>query len=176
MSKKSESNPDPERDDDARKAPKQIEKVKADNEKVPEKLIKAENEKFIKQEIKELKVEKREFKEQKLEVKELKGDKNELKEAKQEHKEFKNEHKELKVEKDEIKEFDKPAGEKPGPAEGRGEIPDPTTLPVDREALLQHADALEHAAQQLRHFIDKSERPDLSRGALQDEPDEKDDS
>jgi hypothetical protein len=51
---------------------------------------------------------------------------------------------------------------------------DPTRqgLPISREDLAQHADALEQAAQQLRHFIEEGERPDLSRGALKDEPDQ----
>ena len=133
--------------------PKQIEKIKADNEKLKD--IKNEkefkNEKFEKYE----KLEKNE-KYEKNELKELKHDKPE-----KERKEFKFE----KLEK-EIKER-KPEFEK---LQIEGGI-DPTKG-VDPGILSRHADALEEAARQLRHFIEESERPDLSRGALKDEPDQ----
>ena len=41
-----------------------------------------------------------------------------------------------------------------------------------RESLLAHAKALEQTARVLRHFIEQSERPNLRRGALKDEPDQ----
>ena len=173
MNETSGSGPEPEGGDE--EAQKQIEKVKADNEKIPEK-IKADNEKIpekIKPELeKSMKREKE--KNEKIE-------KNEIKENKGE-KEYKNEKieiKELKREKEnklEFKEFNKEGKnefEKPPRAEGVT-IPDPTTLPIERESLLQHAETLEQAAQQLRHFIEQSERPDLSRGALQNESDQED--
>jgi hypothetical protein len=177
--------------------PKQIEKVKADNEKPIEK-IKADNEKLfdkpLKHELeKQFKREKNEFKEgknefkehkheklEKNEIKEHKGDKQEKvekpewKEQKDELKEFKDEIKELKPENKElIKEGGKSEFEKPPP--GEGPI-DPGDLVISPEQLAQHADALEATARQLRHFIEQSERPDLSRGALKNEPDESDGS
>jgi hypothetical protein len=156
---------------------KQIEKVKADNEKVADKLLKQEIEKPPKREVKE----KNEFKEAKNEAKELKREKlekNEVKEQKGE-KELKREklEKEIKLEIKEIKEFGwegkVPFEKQPGREgpEAPGEVP----LPVDRESLAQHADALEQAARRLRHFIERGERPDLSGGALKDEPDQEDD-
>lgn len=143
---------------------KPIEKIKADNEKY----FKAEMEKLH---IKELKHEAKEHKLEKVEVKEHKIEKfehKELKIEKLEHKEFKVEAKELKPEKEkqEIKEH-KPELEKPPASEGfvpQGSLGDPVQL-------LHHAEALEEQARQIRHFIEQSERPDLSRGALRDEAD-----
>ena len=42
---------------------------------------------------------------------------------------------------------------------------------LDPAALLAHADRLEETGRQLRHFIERSMRPDLSTGALQNEQD-----
>jgi hypothetical protein len=47
---------------------------------------------------------------------------------------------------------------------------------LDRDMLLRHAEALESMGRELRHFIERSDRPDLSRGALRDEPDQDADS
>jgi hypothetical protein len=153
---------------------KQIEKVKADNEKFEEKFLKGEIEKPPKQEVKE----KNDFKESKNEIKEHKGEKEFKHEKfeKIEHKgelkeDLKNEIEKLKREKELVKEGGKSEFEKPPASEGPV-IPEESTLPIDREGLAQHADALEDAARRLRHFIDQSERPDLSRGALRNEPDE----
>jgi hypothetical protein len=152
---------------------KQIEKIKADNEK----FIKSEMEKLVKPELKESKIEIKEHKLEKFEIKEHKLEKpeakeqkfeKELKHEKFEHKEFKVESKELKHEKLEIKE-QKPELEK---AQVEGFASPESSLPIDRESLRQHADALEETARQLRHFIEQSERPDLSRGALKDEPEQ----
>ena len=101
-------------------------------------------------------VEKLPIEKQKLE----KLEKNEKLEYEKQHKLEKNEVKELKERKPE---FDKPAGTE-GLPQGK--------LPVERDVLLQHADALERAARELRHFIGEGERPDLRRGALEDEPDD----
>jgi hypothetical protein len=159
--------PDPGAD---KPQPKQIEKIKADNEKPIEK-IKADNEKLkdIKNE-KEFKPEKFEKSEkhEKNEFKELKNEKfekNELKEHKNEKLERK-EIKEIKWEKLEIKE------RKPELEKQQVEGPVDPTGGIDPAILSQHADALEEAARQLRHFIEQGERPDLSRGALKDEPDQ----
>jgi hypothetical protein len=142
-------------------AEKQIEKIKADNEK----LLKPDKEKL------EHKEYKNEFKEYKNEHKELKPDKEKLEkehklekfEHKHEIKEIKNEkleHKDLiKIEIGETKDFEIDPG---GP------------VSFDKSALAAQADALEEAARQLRHFIETGERPDLRGGALRNEPDEGD--
>jgi hypothetical protein len=159
---------------------KEIEKVKSDNEKSVKEIekVKADNEKPLKEkvEVKEHKLEikegKQEVKEHKLEVKEHKGDKE-----KAEFKEHKLEIKEFKVEKLEVAEkppvFEKGVKEDEGPL-----VPgDLRTAPgLDREVLLRHADALESMGRELRHFIERGDRPDLSRGALRDEPDQGDES
>jgi hypothetical protein len=215
MSGSSGSGPESERPAEPEpQAAKPIEKVKRDDEKLPEKLkderlekneklekdAKEKPEKALKDEKlekneklekdakdkpeKELKPEKlekgeKEFKGDKLERKEFKEDKpekferKELKEDKLEGKDIKSEKPENEKLKPELEkpepEKAKPEREKPPGTEG-GRIPDPTTLPVDREGLLQHAEALEQAARRLRHFIEQGERPDLSQGALQNEP------
>jgi hypothetical protein len=88
-----------------------------------------------------------------------KHEKDEVKESK-ESKDFKGERKEQK-------------DAKPESAESSGLFP--MELPLDRSALLQHAEALEETARRLRHFIEEAERPDLRRGALRDEPDQGED-
>jgi hypothetical protein len=137
---------------------KQIEKIKADNEKFKEiEKIKADNEKLKHEKLeKELKVEKFE--------KHEKYEKHELKEHK--HEKLEKELKVEKLEKPEIKER-KPEFEKQ-----QIENPVDPTQGIDPAVLSQQADALEEAARQLRHFIEQGERPDLSRGALKDEPDQ----
>ena len=53
---------------------------------------------------------------------------------------------------------------------GRSEV-----LPrVEDYSLLRHAEALEKMGRDLRHFIEQSERPDLTHGALDNEPDQQD--
>jgi hypothetical protein len=141
--------------------PKEIEKIKNDWEKLPEKL-------------KSEKLEKPEIKEGKFEIKEGKPEKLEKPEKEKPEKEH-------KLEKLEIKE-DKPEMEKPPvPEKGikdGGEVPQPPQaagpLPIDRESLLRHAEALEKMGRDLRHFIEQSERPDLTHGALDNEPDQHD--
>jgi ATP-dependent DNA helicase UvrD/PcrA len=162
---------------------KQLEKVKSDSEKPIEK-IKAEDEKFLKSEVekfqfkpeKEHKIEKiekekfeKEHKAEKLEKEKHEKEKNENEKDKndklEKEKADKVEGKEHKVEKLEHK-LEKLELEKNTPEvfEGPG--------PLDRESLLQHAQALEAMGRDLRHFIEQSERPDLSQGALRNEPDQ----
>jgi DNA repair exonuclease SbcCD ATPase subunit len=159
-------------------APKALEKVQKEIEKgllVKEKL--------------EIKEQKLEFKEAKNDIKEHKDAKNEFKEHKDEFKEHKNEFKEHthefkeikqeleKLPKFGIKEVDKQIPDKlpgkevvEGPL-GPGGDPGPFAG-VSREALEAHAGALEQAAQQVRHFIEQSDRPDLGEAALRNEPDQ----
>lgn len=174
-------------------AAKTIEKALKPEKEIKENLkteikdIKEKNEKFEKSEIKEHKDAKHE-KQEKNEIKEHKDakheklEKNEAKEhkdakhEKQEKNEIK-EHKDAKHEKIEHKEFTKEIskieiGEKPlakekdgkelkeGGFEGPGGPGDPG--PIERRGV-------QGAGQQ--HFIGASERPDLSQGALKDEPD-----
>ena len=51
---------------------------------------------------------------------------------------------------------------------------DPATAGIDADTLLAHAASLEETVRQLRHFIEQSQRPDLTEGALRDEPDQQD--
>ena len=156
------------------KAPKEIDKIKAEKEHVEK--IKPEKEQF-KNELKDVKHEKNELKEHK----------NELKEHKNEFKEHKIEIKEVKHEKLEIKEIEKAQHKdllpekaifEGGPkqiAEGgpidKGTVINPGRVfkakgkPEDRLA------DLEDAVTRLSHFIGADLRPDLSGGALKQEPD-----
>jgi len=182
-------------DEPSGEAAKGIEKVKADFEKLPhveklkpekehkvevkEKLEKEhkdkpEKEKFEKEHKdkpeKEHKLEKVEIKEhklEKLEIKEHKLEKAEIKEhGKIEIKEHgKVEIKEAAIEKTHLPEKLLPDKTFEGPTV------DPTQ-PIDPGGLLAHADALEQAARNLRHFIEQSQRPDLSEGALRNEPED----
>jgi hypothetical protein len=141
------------------------EKFKADNEK-----LKVEQEKPI-EKVKTEKVEIKEAKTEKIENKENKLEKVEVKE-KNEKIENKLELKEQKLEKIEVKErkpeFEKQSIEKQTLEKESVE----TVPPIDRETLLQHAQQLENMGRQLRHFIEQGERPDLSQGALRNEPDQ----
>jgi hypothetical protein len=120
-------------------------------------------------------------KEHKLEIKEKiewKEHKLEWKEHKLEWKEHKNELKEFKAEwkehKPEIIEGGKLIfeGDPKGPVEG-GPIGGGLVDPVqNRDALLAHADALVKQGEELRHFIESSDRPDVGEGALKNEPDQ----
>jgi hypothetical protein len=157
--------------------------AKPAQEKPIEKEFKAEGEKFAK-EIEKVKSdwekfpkEKFEHKEGKIEIKEGKPEKekHEIKEHKPEKEKF--EAKEHKIEKLEF-EKNKVEGEKvPVPEKGVKEAEGPQVLgaeglPLDRDTLLRHAQALENMGRELRHFIEQGDRPDLSRGALHDEPDQ----
>jgi len=151
---------------------KEIEKVKADNEKLP---VKEKHEKIEKREFKENKLE---FKENKNEIKEIKGDKEKDKEKEKEFKENKLEIKEIKIEKIEQREDVKLIERKVVKEVKEGEVPGFEELRVspqiDRDMLLRHAEALEAMGRELRHFIEAGDRPDLSRGALHEEPDQQD--
>jgi len=150
--------------------------------------------KLEKHEIKEkpeFKEHKPEFKEVKNEAKEHKPEfkehKPEFKEHKPEIKEHKPEFKEGKLEKHEIKEFKVEFEkhpkleilEKQSPdklpskevAEGPGGQAGDPFAGLSRQALEAHASALEQAAQDVRHFIEESDRPDVGQGALQNEAD-----
>jgi hypothetical protein len=155
---------------------KNIEKAKS--EKYEQKEVKEG--KFEIKEGKEFKLEKPEFKEGKLEIKEHKPEKFEKPEKEGKLEKFekfekvekleiyegkdKNDAKEQKTEKLEAKDH------KPEKIETEGPFPS-GPVQVDRETLLRYADALEKTGQELRHFIEQSERPDLTHGALQNESD-----
>lgn len=144
-----------------------------------------------KNEIKDFK-EKPEFKEGKNEAKEHKPEfkehKPEFKEHKPEFKEHKLEkfekieHKEFKVEfeklpKHEIKELEKQIPDKTAGKDlvetGPLNPGDPVELSqAARQTLESHAGALEQSAQEIRHFIEQADRPDLGQGALKQEPDQ----
>jgi hypothetical protein len=171
----------------AEKEHKEIEKIKADKEH-PEK-IKAEKEhpekvkpdKEAKLEIKEHPEKIKPDKEAKLEVKEK--PEKEVKEGKPEKekhdgKEFKAElEKQPKLEKEkhdakELKvEFEKQVPDKGGKEIAEGDPLHRGDPVLDPAVLLAHADQLQQAGQQLRHFVEQSMRPDLSGGALTNEPD-----
>jgi hypothetical protein len=179
----------PEGDDDLfepiqKQFDKQIEKVKADKEapekikpekEVPEKIKPEKEAKLEKREKEKREKEKRE-KESKIEVKEKieKREKLEIKEAKLEIEKIKPEFEKL----EKIEDPEKPIIETPGKqiAEGAG-IPGGETInpAFDAETLMAHADSLEQSGRALRHFIERSLRPDLSTGALRNEPDQPDD-
>lgn len=143
------------------------EKEKDENKETKDEAKDAKGEKEFKDDRKETKLE---WKETKDEGKE-KADKDENKEAKDENKDAKNEIKDLKPEfkdnKDEGKEQDP---DKPLKVEKPDEFA--IAPQIDRETLLRHAESLEETARVLRHFIEQSERPDLRRGALRNEPEE----
>jgi hypothetical protein len=171
----------------AEKEHKEIEKIKADKEH-PEKV---KPDKEAKLEIKEHPEKIKPDKEAKLEIKEK--PEKEFKEGKPEKekhdgKEFKAEfEKQHKLEKEkhdakeikvELEKQHKPEFEKNVPDKGGKEIAEGDPLhrgdPVlDPSVLLAHADNLQQAGQQLRHFVEQSMRPDLSGGALTNEPDVK---
>ena len=150
---------------------KEIEKVKADNEKP----VKEKFEKIEKREFKENKLE---FKENKNEIKEIKGDKEKDKEKEKDFKDNKLEIKEVKIEKIEQREDLKQIERKVVKENKEGEAPGFEELRVspliDRDMLMRHAEALESMGRELRHFIEAADRPDLSRGALHEEPDQQD--
>jgi len=142
---------------------KEIEKVKSDHEKLPEKL-KVEGEKFQK-EIEKVKSDHEKLPEKlKVEGEKLPFEKLPVKEHKPEKLEFE---KAAKIE----------AEKTTQEAEGVPLQPDQLVRPpIDRDTLLRHAEALERLGSDLRHFIEQEDRPDLSRGALHDEPDRQGDT
>jgi hypothetical protein len=163
---------------------KEIEKIKADKEQ-PEK-FKPEKEKLEHKEIEKVKADKehpekiKPEKEAKLEHKEIekiKADKEQPEKLKREKeklegKEFKAEAK-IEVREKQIPEkLDKEVAEGFRPGE---EVVDPAAR-VDLAALHAQASALEQGSRQLRHFIERSMRPDLSEGALRNEADLADDA
>jgi hypothetical protein len=155
--------------------PEKEHKIEKFEKEKPEKLEKHEKEKPEKEKPeKEHKLEKPEKEKHEKESKHEKLEKNEKQEIK-EHKNEKFEVKELKVEKVEKLEIEvKDVREIPGkelvegPQVGGGEVVNPA---LDPQTLLQHAQSLEDTGRQLRHFIERSMRPDLSTGALNDEED-----
>jgi hypothetical protein len=127
------------------------------------------NEKLEKNEAKEHKdakhekAEKNEAKEHK-DAKHEKLEKNELKE----HKDAKHE----KLEKNEAKELAKPEfPEKQIPKEKDGKEIFEGPQPTPGDPIEQRLAALEQSVANLQHFITSAQRPDLSRGALSEEPD-----
>jgi hypothetical protein len=127
------------------------------------------NEKLEKNEAKEHKdakhekAEKNEAKEHK-DAKHEKLEKNELKE----HKDAKLE----KAEKNEAKELAKlesPEKQLPKEKDGKEIVEGPIVNPDD--PIAQRLAALEQQVANLQHFITSAQRPDLSRGALSEEPD-----
>ncbi len=198
MSESDKSGTDPEpRQDEQRERPP-IDKIKADNEKIPEKAkfeqekFKPEGEKFGKGEIEKIKAdneknfEKAKFEQEKM-FEKVKSDQEKLPEKlkpeaeklpKGEIEKVKpdKEKAELKEHKLEVKEqkldFEKLSVPEKGIKEGEQLPSGPGPLPIDRETLVRHAEALESMGRELRHFIEQSERPDLTRGALRNEPDQ----
>jgi hypothetical protein len=166
----------------------QIEKVKADKEQPeklkPEKEHKAEGKEFEKasKEFEKVKSDK-EFekvkadKEQPEKLKPEKEHKGEVKEFKELEKiKSDKEFEKVKSDKELVREKQFPEKLDKEIAEGRpgDEVINPAAA-LDPAALLAHADSLEQAGRQLRHFIERSMRPDLSTGALQNEADLTDD-
>jgi hypothetical protein len=158
-----------------------IDKVKRDDEKAPEQFKNKEFEKVKadKEQPEKVKADKEQpekFKPEKEQPEKLKPEK----EHKGEVKEFKElekiksdkEFEKVKSDKEAVREkqflekTDKEVAEG-GPID---EVINPAAA-LDPAALLAHADSLEQAGRQLRHFIERSMRPDLSTGALQNEAD-----
>ncbi|MEA2191044.1 MAG: hypothetical protein QOI73_1165 [Solirubrobacteraceae bacterium] len=147
--------PKPGSDDDpaaTRAQPKQIEKVKADKEH-PEK-FKADKEHPEK------------FKADKEHPEKIKPEKEGKLEAKEIEK-VKRDDEKLPFEKLEIEKSPKENVETVDPGQ---QVFDPASG-LNAADLLRHADSLEQAGRQLRHFIEASQRPDLSEGALRNEED-----
>jgi hypothetical protein len=165
---------------------KEIEKVKRDDEKPLEKFKPEKEAKLEAKEIEKVKSDKehpekiKPEKEHKLEVKEIekvKSDKEhpeKIKREKEKHdgKEFKAEAKIEVREKQVPEKLDKEVAEVFDPGEA---VVDPAAG-LDIAALHAHASALEQSSRQLRHFIERSMRPDLSQGALRNEEDLADDA
>ena len=178
------------KDDDELKRKDGVEKIKPDKEQ-PEKL-KAEKEKVEGKEIEKVKADKEhpekvkadkevpeKFKPDKEQIEKIKPEKEHKLEAKEIEKIKRDDEKpieKIKPEKEhklEVKEIEKPV-EKQVPEKLDKEIAEgglPGGEVVNPAELLAHADNLEETARQLRHFIQRSARPDLSQGALRNEED-----
>jgi hypothetical protein len=144
---------------------KPIEKFKADDEKPFEKL---KPEKEHKLEVKEIE----KFKADKEQPEKVKADKEQpekikREKEKQDGKEFKAEAKIEVREKQVPEKLDKEIAEVGDPIE---QVVDPAVA-LDPATLLAHADSLMDSGRRLRHFIERSQRPDLSEGALRNEED-----
>jgi hypothetical protein len=172
------------KDDDELKRKDTVEKVKPDKEQ-PEK-IKAEKEKVEVKEIEKVKADKEhpeKIKADKEQPEKIKPDKEQIEKIKPD-KEVKLEAKEIekiKPEKEhklEVKEIEKIKADKEHPEKVvpekhdkelvEGGRPGDVVNPAD---LMAHVESLEETARQLRHFIQRSSRPDLSQGALRNEAD-----
>ncbi len=160
------------------KAEKEFEKVKREKEAKEIEKIKPEKEqKFEGKEIEKIKADK-EFEKAKpeKEFEKVKADKEfekakadkELDKLKSE-KEQKLESKDAEKLKDDKEQIEKVFPEKQGEAEASVQG---AAAGLDAAALLAHADSLMETGRQLRHFIERSMRPDLSTGALQNEEDQ----
>ena len=160
------------------------EQPEASAAKTPEKLLKEAIPKEFKPEFKEHKaekIEKHEAKEIKVEKLEIKDKPEKLEKHEKLEKNEVKEHKHEKIEKLEIKEHKGEFLEKTHidklPSKEFAEVPpvlggDPGPLTGgSRESLEAQAASLEQAAQQIRHFIEQSDRPDTGEGALHNEPD-----
>jgi hypothetical protein len=105
------------------------------------------------------------------EFEKVKRDDEKLPEKVKPEKEHKLEAKEFEKVKDDKEQFEKTFPEKQSETEaslqGRA-------AGLDAAALLAHADSLMETGRQLRHFIERSLRPDLSTGALRNEEDQQD--
>jgi hypothetical protein len=180
MNDPGESRPRPEGPQQERPAPPPVDKVKSDAEKLPEKLkpegeklpekIKFEQEKPV-EKIKsdhEKPVEKVKSDGEKLPEK-LKPEGEKLPEKIK----FEQEKPVEKIKSDHEKPVEKAAAPEGGVADAGLLAAGQPDRPLDVEALGRYAEALEGMARELRHFIEQHERPDLSRGALADEPDQR---
>jgi hypothetical protein len=168
--------PRPPKDDDPN-----VDKIKRDDEKPLEKLKPEKEAKLEHKEIEKVKADKehpekiKPEKEAKLEHKEIekvKADKEHPEKLKREKeklegKEFKSEAKIEVPEKEIFEKQDKEVAEGVRPGE---QVVDPAAG-LDIAALHAQVSALEQSSRQLRHFIERSMRPDLSQGALRNEDD-----
>ncbi|MEA2220179.1 MAG: hypothetical protein QOJ35_2805 [Solirubrobacteraceae bacterium] len=155
---------------------KEIEKVKSDKEHVEKFKFEKEHKeiekvKADKEDVEKIKPEK-EAKLEHKEIEKVKSDKEHVEKIKREKeklegKEFKAEAKIEVREKQVPEKLDKEVAEGVLPGE---QVVDPAAG-VDLAALHAQASALEQGSRQLRHFIERSMRPDLSEGALSNEAD-----
>jgi hypothetical protein len=154
---------------------KPIEKFKRDDEKPIEKLKPEKEHKLEVKEIEKFKADKEhpeKFKADKEHPEKIKADKEhpekiKREKEKQDGKEFKAEAKIEIPEKQMPEKLDKEVAEVVDPA---APVVDPAVA-FDPAMLLAHADSLMESGRRLRHFIERSQRPDLSEGALRNEED-----
>jgi hypothetical protein len=154
---------------------KPIEKFKADDEKPIEKFKPEKEHKLEVKEIEKVKSDKEhpeKVKSDKEHPEKVKSDKEhpekvKREKEKQDGKEFKAEAKIEIREKQVPEKRDKEVAEVVDPA---AQVFDPA-VGLDPATLLAHADSLMESGRRLRHFIESSQRPDLSEGALRNEED-----